>query len=45
MIDLEFDTASEAEAVRAALREPWDRVVVMRSPQARISEAVESKEY
>jgi hypothetical protein len=45
MIDLEFDSASEAEAVHAALRELWGRVDVMRSPQARIVEAVEIKEY
>lgn len=45
MIDLEFDGANEAETVHAALRELWGRVDVMRSPQARIGEAVESKEY
>lgn len=45
MIDLEFDSASEAEAMHAALRELWSRVDVMHSPQARIVEAVESKEY
>ena len=45
MIDLEFDSASEAEAVEAALRELWGRVDVMHSPQARIVEAVEIKEY
>jgi hypothetical protein len=45
MIDLEFDGASEAEIAHAALRELWSRVDVMRSPQARIGEAVESKEY
>lgn len=45
MIDLEFDSAGEAEAVHAALRELWGRVEVMHSPQARIAEAVESKEY
>ena len=45
MIDLEFDSASEAEAVHSALRELWSRVEVMHSPQARIVEAVESREY
>lgn len=45
MIDLEFDSASEAEAVHAALRELWSRVDVMHSPQARIAEAVEVREY
>jgi hypothetical protein len=44
-IDLEFDSASEAEAVHTALRELWRRVEVMHSPQARIVEIVESKEY
>ena len=44
-IDLEFDSASEAEAVQAALRELWSQVDVMHSPQARIVEAVEIKEY
>ncbi len=45
MIDLEFDRASEAEAVEAALRELWNRVDVGHSPQAQIVEAVEIKEY
>jgi hypothetical protein len=45
MIDLEFDSASEAEAVHSALGEVWNRVEVMHSPQARIVEVVESKEY
>ena len=47
MIDLEFDSLSEAEAVSAALRDLWGRVQgkIVESPQARIVEAVESKEY
>lgn len=45
MIDLEFDSAGEAEAMHSALRELWSRVDVMHSPQARIAEAVESREY
>jgi hypothetical protein len=45
MIDLEFDAASEAEAVQAALSELWGRVDVMHSPQAQIVEVVEIKEY
>jgi hypothetical protein len=47
MIDLEFDTKSEAEALLAALRTVWARVEgsVMSNPQARIVETVESKEY
>ena len=47
MIDLEFDTASQAEALLAAMRVVWGRVEgkVMMSPQARIVEAVEIREY
>jgi hypothetical protein len=45
MIDLEFDSSSEAETFLAALRELWGRVDVMRDPKARIVEMVESKEY
>lgn len=45
MIDLEFDSVSEAEGVRAALRDLWDRVDVMHSPQARIVEVAEIKDY
>jgi hypothetical protein len=45
MVDLEFDSLREAEAVQAALHELWGRVDVMHSPQARIVEVVEIKEY
>jgi len=47
MIDLEFDTASQAEALLAALRVVWGRVegTIMMNPQSRIVEAVETKEY
>jgi hypothetical protein len=45
MIDLEFDSAAEAEAAQVALRELWNRVDVIRDPRARIVETVESKEY
>ncbi len=45
MIDLEFDSASEAEAVHSALRDLWSRVDVMQDPRARTVEVVESKEY
>jgi hypothetical protein len=47
MIDLEFDSSSEAEAFLAAMREVWHRVEgkIMESPRAWIVEAVESKEY
>ena len=47
MIDLEFDSQSKAEALASALRGLWGRVQgqIMDSPQLRIVEAVESKEY
>lgn len=47
MIDLEFDSKSEAEALLAAMREVWRRVEgkVIWNPQARIVQMVESKEY
>jgi hypothetical protein len=47
MIDLEFDTKSQAEALLAAMRAVWGRVAgsVMSNPQARIVEMVESKAY
>jgi hypothetical protein len=47
MVDLEFDTASQAEALLVALRVLWSRVEgqIMMNPQARIVEAVEIKEY
>jgi hypothetical protein len=47
MIDLEFDTTNQAEALLAAMREVWGRVEgkVMISPKARIVEVVEIKEY
>jgi hypothetical protein len=47
MIDLEFDTASQAKALLAAMRVVWGRVEgkIMMNPQARIVEAVETKEY
>jgi len=47
MIDLEFDTVAQAEALLAAMRVVWGRVQgkVMVDPQARIAEAVETKEY
>jgi hypothetical protein len=47
MIDLEFDSKSEAEALLAAMREVWGRVEgkIMWNPQAHIVEIVESKEY
>jgi hypothetical protein len=47
MIDLEFDTATEAEALLAAMRVVWGRVEgnIRWNPQARIVEVVENKEY
>lgn len=47
IIDLEFDTAGEAEALLAALRAVWQRVegTIMVNPQARIVEMLEHKEY
>lgn len=47
MIDLEFDTKAEAEALLAAMRQVWGRVEgqVMMNPQARVAEVVETKEY
>jgi ribosomal protein L35AE/L33A len=47
MIDLEFDSKSEAEALLTAMREVWSRVEgrIMSNQQAHIVEIVESKEY
>jgi len=47
MIVLEFDTTSQAEALLAAMRVVWGRVegTIMTNPQARIVEAVETREY
>ena len=44
MIDLEFDTTREAEALLAAMRLVWGRVegTIMSNPKARIVEAVET---
>ena len=46
IIELEFDTVAEAEALLAAMREVWGRVqgTLIQSPQARITEIVESIE-
>ncbi len=47
MIDLEFDTAVQAEALLAAMRVVWGRVegTIMMNPKARIVEAVETRSY
>jgi len=45
MIDLEFDTAAQAEALLAAMRGVWGNVqgTIMSNPEARIAEIVETK--
>jgi ribosomal protein L35AE/L33A len=45
MIDLEFDTAQQAESLLAAMRIVWQRVqgTIMMNPQTRIVEMVETK--
>ncbi len=47
MIDLEFDTTAQAEALLAAMRVVWGRVQgkIVFNPQARIVEAVETRQY
>ena len=47
IVELEFDSEGQAEAMLSALRELWGRVEgqVMTDPQARIVETVESREY
>lgn len=47
MIELEFDSLSEAEALLAALRKVWSRVegTIIEHPQSRIVELAESMEY
>lgn len=47
MIDLEFDTLGQAEALLAAMRVVWGRVegTIMMNPQSQIVEAVETKVY
>lgn len=47
MIDLEFDTAQQAETLLAAMRVVWGQVqgTIMMNPQSRIVEVVETKEY
>lgn len=47
MIDLEFDTLRQAEALLAAMRAVWGRVegTVMTDPRARLVEEVETKAY
>jgi len=49
VVDLEFDTASEAEACRAALSELWSSrqaaPALAGAPRVRIVDAVEDQEY
>lgn len=47
MIDLEFNTASQAEALLAAMRNVWKNVdgKIILTPQVRISERVEVLEF
>ncbi|MCB0162633.1 MAG: hypothetical protein KDI79_00310 [Anaerolineae bacterium] len=47
MIDLEFDTIDQAEALLAAMRVVWGRVegTIMMNPQSQIVEMVEAKAY
>ena len=44
-IDLEFDTAGEAEEMLAGLRRLWGNVTVMRDPRARVMELAENLVY
>jgi hypothetical protein len=47
MIELEFDTADQAEALLAAMRVVWGRVQgkIMMNPRTRILEVLETREY
>lgn len=47
MIDLEFDTIDQAEALLAAMRVVWGRVegTIMMNPQTQIVEVMETKAY
>lgn len=47
MIDLDFNTTQQAEALLAAMRVVWGRVegAIMTDPKARIVTAVETKAY
>ncbi|MBK8025364.1 MAG: hypothetical protein IPK19_29230 [Chloroflexi bacterium] len=47
IIDLEFDTLNQAEALLAAMQQVWSRVggVLMQNPQWRLAEVVETRAY
>ena len=44
MIDLEFERAEQAQAFLVELRELWTRVDVMRDPQAKVTELIDSEQ-
>jgi hypothetical protein len=44
-IELEFDTAGEAETMHERLKELWSRVDVARNPSARVFEVAGDGEY
>lgn len=47
IIDLEFDTLQQAEALLAAMQQVWGRVggTLMENPQWRIAEVVEARTF
>lgn len=47
MINLEFDTASDAQALLTVMRAVWERVegTIMTNPKVQIVEVVETKTY
>ena len=47
IINLEFDTASDADALLTAMRKVWARVegTIMTNPKAQIVEVVDTKSY
>jgi hypothetical protein len=47
IIELEFNSLSEAEAFLAAMRKVWGRVegTIIESPRVRIVEVIESKQF
>lgn len=45
MIDLEFDSADEAERMHGALKDLWAGIDVLRDPKARNAEVIEAGEY
>ena len=44
MIDLEFDSAEQAESFLVGLRVLWGRVDVIRDPTARVTEVIDTKQ-